>query len=156
MNLQKENVIFSSIRQLGFYKLLFSQKVAFCFVLLFISTAIVAFSGWAVYKHIIDSSTFGTVVVTFGGITATLAGVYNIVHAINDRASMQIDAASNAAAALANTNAATVAAVTNAATETTTVAVTNTTADNTMAVVAIPATTPSDAVDPTLPSKGVL
>ena len=80
------------IKQLGLYKLLFSQKVAFCFVLLFISTAIVVFSGWAVCKHYIDSSTFGTVIVTFGGITATLAGVYNIIHGMNDRAAMQIQA----------------------------------------------------------------
>lgn len=86
--LQRTEQILTSIKQLGLYKLLFSQKVAFCFVLLFISTAIVAFSGWAVCKHIIDSATFGTVIVTFGGITATLAGVYNIVHGMNDRAAM--------------------------------------------------------------------
>jgi hypothetical protein len=84
------------IKQLGLYKLLFSQKAAFCFVLLFVSTAIVIFSGWAVCKHYIDSSTFGTVIVTFGGIAATIAGIYNIVHGINDRASMQIAATTTA------------------------------------------------------------
>jgi hypothetical protein len=88
--LQKLEQGLTSIKQLGLYKLLFSQKVAFCFVLLFISTAIVVFSGWAVCKHIIDSATFGTVIVTFGGITATLAGVYNIVHGMNDRAAMAV------------------------------------------------------------------
>lgn len=87
--IQKTEQILKSIHQLGFYKLMFSQKAAFCFVLLFVSTAIVAFSAWAVYRHIIDSSTFGTIVITFGGITATIASVYNIVHGINDRAAMQ-------------------------------------------------------------------
>jgi hypothetical protein len=86
---QVEDRVFSSIKQLGLYKLLFSAKVAFCFVLLFVSLSIVVFSAWAVCKHIIDSSTFGTVVMTFGGITATIAGVYNIVHGINDRAALQ-------------------------------------------------------------------
>lgn len=81
------------LKQFGLYKLLFSQKAAFCFVLLFISTVIVGFSSWAVCKHFIDSSTYGTVIVTFGGIVATLAGIYNIVHGINDRAAMQIQAA---------------------------------------------------------------
>ena len=80
----------TSIKELGLYKLLFSQKVAFCFVLLFVSAAIVVFSAWAVCKHIIDSSTFGTVIVTFGGVTSTIAGVYNIIHGMNDRAAMQI------------------------------------------------------------------
>jgi hypothetical protein len=89
MSAQNTEKVLTGIKQLGLYKLLFSQKVAFCFVLLFISTAIVAFSGWAVCKHIIDSSTFGTVIVTFGGIAATIAGVYNIVHGMNDRAAMQ-------------------------------------------------------------------
>ena len=87
--MQNIDKVWTSIEQLGFYKLLFSQKAAFCFVLLFISTAIVVFSGWAVCKHIIDSSTFGTVIVTFGGITATVAGVYNIVNGMNDRAAIQ-------------------------------------------------------------------
>lgn len=86
--LQRTEQVLTDVKRLGLYKLMFSQKVAFCFVLLFISTAIVAFSGWAVCKHIIDSATFGTVIVTFGGITATLAGVYNIVHGMNDRAAM--------------------------------------------------------------------
>src|SRR5271170_1874195 len=88
--MQNAERIMTSIKQLGLYKLLFSQKAAFCFVLLFVSTAIVVFSGWAVCKHIIDSSTFGTVIVTFGGISATIAGVYNIVHGMNDRVAMQV------------------------------------------------------------------
>lgn len=88
--LQREERILTSIKQLGLYKLLFSQKAAFCFVLLFISTAIVVFSCWAVCHHIINPSTFGIVIVTFGGITSTLAGIYNIVHGMNDRASMQM------------------------------------------------------------------
>lgn len=90
--LQKTEQVLSSVKQLGLYKLLFSQKVAFCFVLLFITTGIVIFSSWAVCKHYIDSATYGTVIITFGGITATIAGIYNIVHGINDRAAMQIAA----------------------------------------------------------------
>lgn len=81
------------IKQLGLYKLLFSQKVAFCFVILFIMTGVVVFSSWAVVKHFIDSSTYGTVIVTFGGIVATLAGIYNIVHGMNDRAALAAQAA---------------------------------------------------------------
>lgn len=91
--LQKTEQALTSIKQLGLYKLLFSAKVAFCFVLLFISTGIVIFSSWAVCKHIIDPSTYGTVIVTFGGITATLAGIYNIVHGMNDRAALAAQAA---------------------------------------------------------------
>lgn len=90
--LQRTEQLLTSIKQLGLYKLLFSQKVAFCFVILFIMTGIVGFSSWAVVKHYIDPSTYGTVIVTFGGIVATLAGIYNIVHGINDRAAMAIQA----------------------------------------------------------------
>jgi len=86
--LRETERVLMSIKQLGLYKLMFSQKVAFCFVLLLVTTGIVVFSSWAVCKHIIDSSTYGTVIVTFGGITATLAGVYNIVHGMNDRAAI--------------------------------------------------------------------
>jgi len=93
MSVQNTKKVLTGIKQLGLYKLLFSQKVAFCFVLLLVSTSIVVFSGWAVCKHIIDSSTFGTVIITFGGITATIAGVYNIVHGMNDRAAMQAQCA---------------------------------------------------------------
>jgi hypothetical protein len=88
--MQKINQLVSFVKSLGLYKLFFSEKVAFCFVLLFISTGIVVFSAWAVCKHIIDSGTFGAVVATFGGIAATLASVYNIVHGMNDRAAMQV------------------------------------------------------------------
>lgn len=90
--LQRTEQILTSVKQLGLYKLLFSQKVAFCFVILFIMTGVVAFSSWAVVKHYIDPSTYGTVIVTFGGIIATIAGIYNIVHGINDRTAMQIQA----------------------------------------------------------------
>lgn len=86
--LQRTEQMLTSIKQLGLYKLLFSQKAAFCFVILFVMTGIVGFSSWAVVKHYLDSATYGTVIVTFGGIVATLAGVYNIVHGINDRAAM--------------------------------------------------------------------
>lgn len=102
--MQNAERIMTSIKQLGLYKLLFSQKVAFCFILLFISAAIVVFASWAVCKHIIDSSTFGTVIVTFGGITATIAGVYNIVHGMNDRAAMQTQNAPPPPAPPANAN----------------------------------------------------
>jgi len=81
----KPDRILRSIQQLGLYKLLFSQKAAFCFILLITAIAIVIFSSWAVCKHIIDSSTYGTIIMTFGGIAATLAGIYNVVHGMNDR-----------------------------------------------------------------------
>jgi hypothetical protein len=156
--LQKMDQGLTSIKQLGLYKLLFSQKVAFCFVLLFISTAIVVFSAWAVCKHVIDSSTFGTVIVTFGGITATLAGVYNIVHALNDRTAMQITADTNTATALAATNTATataLAATNTAAATAVTVAATDTATAATVATVAtVAALTP--LIDPTLPPNGTL
>ena len=91
--LQKAERGLTSIKQLGLYKLLFSQKVAFCFVILFIMTGVVSFSSWAVVKHFIDPATYGTVIVTFGGIVATLAGIYNIVHGMNDRAALAAQAA---------------------------------------------------------------
>src|SRR5271166_1422827 len=93
--LQRIQRVLTFIQTLGLYKLLFSAKVAFCFILLFVSTDIVIFSAWAVCKHIIDPSTFGTVVVTFGGIVATLGAVYNIVHGMTDRTVMQINANTN-------------------------------------------------------------
>lgn len=135
--IQKTERELTSTKQLGLYKLLFSQKVAFCFILQFISTIIVAFSAWAVCKHIIDSATFGAVVATYGGITATIAGVYNIVHGINDRAAAQIVAATATASAAADvaTNTATAA----------TVATTNTAAAAT-----------TDSVNTNLPSRGTL
>jgi hypothetical protein len=91
--LQRAERGLTSIKQLGLYKLLFSQKVAFCFVILFIMTGVVAFSSWAVVKHYLDPATYGTVIVTFGGIVATLAGIYNIVHGMNDRAALAAQAA---------------------------------------------------------------
>ena len=105
--LQRTEQELTCLKRLGLYKLLFSQKAAFCFVLLFITTGIVGFSSWAVCKHFIDSSTYGTVIVTFGGIVATLAGIYNIVHGINDRAAMQVQAAAATAAAVTATATAT-------------------------------------------------
>jgi hypothetical protein len=136
--------VLTKICQLGIYKLLFSAKVAFCFVLLFISTAIVIFSGWAVCKHIIDSATFGTVVVTFGGIAATLATIYNVIHGMSDRVAMQIAANTATASALADTNTATATASTLAATNTA-----NALNDN-------PAVVSPPPDDPDLPAKGTL
>jgi hypothetical protein len=98
--LQKAEQTLTSIKQLGLYKLLFSQKVAFCFVILFIMTGVVVFSSWAVVKHFIDPSTYGTVIVTFGGIVATLAGIYNIIHGMNDRAALAAQVQAAAAAPL--------------------------------------------------------
>lgn len=91
--LQDADRVLTSVKQLGLYKLLFSQKVAFCFVILFIMTCVVGFSSWAVVKHFIDSGTYGTVIVTFGGVIATLGGIYNIVHSMNDRAALAAQAA---------------------------------------------------------------
>lgn len=55
------------------------------------------FSAWAVCKHVIDSGTFGVCFGTFGGIMATIAGIYNIVHSMNDRAALQISQDNSAA-----------------------------------------------------------
>jgi hypothetical protein len=93
--LTKTEKVITSIEQLGFYKLLLSAKATFCFVILFISTMIVGFSAWALCKHYLDSSTFGGIVVTFGGVVATLCGTYNIVHGINDRHAMSLNANNN-------------------------------------------------------------
>lgn len=101
--MQREKQVLNEIQKFGLYKLLFSQKVAFCFVILFITTCFMGFSAWAVCKHIIDSGTFGVCFGTFGGIMATIAGVYNIIHGQNDRAAMQINADANASATAANT-----------------------------------------------------
>jgi hypothetical protein len=87
--MQREQQVLNDITKLGLYKLLFSAKVAFCFVILFITTCFMSFSAWAVCKHILDSTTFGVCFGVFGGIMATIAGVYNIVHSMNDRAAMQ-------------------------------------------------------------------
>jgi hypothetical protein len=91
--LQKTEQVLSSVKQLGLYKLLFSQKVAFCFVILFVMTGVVIFSSWAVVNHFIDPSTYGTVIITFGGVITTIAGIYNIIHGMNDRATMAIQSA---------------------------------------------------------------
>jgi hypothetical protein len=87
--IQREQQVLNDITKLGLYKLLFSAKVAFCFVILFITTCFMSFSAWAVCKHILDSATFGVCFGVFGGIMATIASVYNIVHSMNDRAAMQ-------------------------------------------------------------------
>jgi hypothetical protein len=87
--IQREQQVLNDITKLGLYKLLFSAKVAFCFVILLITTCFMTFSAWAVCKHVLDSTTFGVCFGVFGGIMATIAGVYNIVHSMNDRAAIQ-------------------------------------------------------------------
>ena len=93
--LQREQQVLTDIKQLGLYKLLFSQKVAFCFIVLLITTCFMSFTCWAVCKHLIDSGTFGVCFGAFGGIMATIASIYNIVHGQNDRAAMSASVSVN-------------------------------------------------------------